>query len=91
MNMAKFMINPKVAFETQLTLSESETRALDALAGYGADEFIQRFYSHLGETYMKSHEQGLRDFLGSIRGQLPVQLAKIDAARKSLLSPFVSE
>jgi hypothetical protein len=52
----------------ELTISEEELRALDALAGYGADEFIKAFYKVMGEHYLRPYERGLRTFLNSVRG-----------------------
>lgn len=81
--MAKFNLAPKVSFEIQLTLTESEARALDALAGYGVDEFIRVFYTRLGRAYMEPHEQGLRAFLADVREKIPPQLGRVDKARKA--------
>ncbi len=51
-----------------IELNENEVRALDALAGYGVDNFIALFYKHMGEHYLKPHEAGLRSFLESVHG-----------------------
>jgi len=41
--MAKFVLQPSVKFEIVVTLTETEARALEALAGYGVDAFIEHF------------------------------------------------
>ena len=56
---------------------------MDALAGYGDDEFIKVFYEKLGKAYMEEHEDGLRLFLSTIRKEMSGPLAKMDAARKT--------
>lgn len=65
----------------QFTISESEARALDALAGYGDDAFVQAFYEKLGKAYMEKHEDGLRSFLKSIRDNIPGILNRVNDAR----------
>ena len=81
--MAKIAIRPSVNIDLTFTINESEARALDALAGYGDDNFIKAFYEKLGEAYMKKHEAGLRSFLKDIRAFIPDALAKLDDARKA--------
>lgn len=51
-----------------ITLNEDEICALDALAGYGVDEFLKAFYKVMGEAYLKPHEAGLRSFLKAVSG-----------------------
>lgn len=80
--MAKLTTIPKVDCRVSLRLNEAELRALDALAGCGVDTFIEAFYEHLGKAYMENHEQGLRDFLKSIREIVPGILSRLDDARK---------
>jgi hypothetical protein len=77
-------LQPDISFEIKIVINEEEARALDALAGYGADEFISKFYNFLGEYYMKPHEEGLRTFLSSIQNRMPMELRKIDNARKDV-------
>lgn len=79
---AKPTLNVTVAFE----VNESEARALDALAGYGDDAFIQALYVHLGRAYMENHGSGLRTFLQSIRDIVRPGLSVIDKARKVLVN-----
>ena len=80
--MAKIDARPKIELTLAFTVTEIEARALDALAGYGDDAFIDAFYKHLGKAYMESHEAGLRTFLKSIREIVPGHLSRVDEARK---------
>ena len=82
--MARIIGSAKLDLVLTFTISESEARALDGLAGYGDDAFITAFYERLGKSYMRDHEQGLRLFLKSIREFIPNQLRLIDDARKTL-------
>lgn len=79
--MAKLIATPVVEVTTTFTVTESELRALDALAGYGDDAFIKMFYKDLGEHYMKPHEAGMRLFLKSVREMAGPIIGKADKAR----------
>lgn len=81
--MAKITGVPTVELHVRFEVTEDEARALDALAGYGDDAFIKRFYEFLGEHYMKPHEKGLRLFLQTIRAELAPVLSQADRARKA--------
>ena len=81
--MAKVTARPKLDLIVNFAVNESEARALDALVGYGDDAFIQVFYEKLGKAYMQDHEQGLRKFFKSIRGQMPTILARMRQAREA--------
>jgi hypothetical protein len=81
--MARIIAHPVLDLKVVIELSEGEVRALDAMAGYGEDEFVKAFYEKLGEGYMREHEVGLRSFLGSVRSFTPAILGKMDQARKS--------
>jgi hypothetical protein len=76
-------LRPRVAitYTCTLVLSESEMRALDALAGYGDDAFLKAFYKDLGTHYLKPHEAGLRSLFAAIRHDGHLQLADIDLSR----------
>lgn len=82
--MAKITAVPKLSINIQFQVGESEARALEALAGYGDDAFIKHFYDFLGKHYMQPNEQGLREFLKSIREQVSGPLSCMDEARKFL-------
>ena len=72
-----------VKVDAKFTVSEGELRALEALAGYGDDAFIEMFYKNLGKTYLQPHEKHLREFLKSIRSIATPILSRTDAARKA--------
>ena len=81
--MAKIAQRPKVELELVITLDEEETRALDALAGYGDDTFIEAFKEKLGKAYLDSHENGLRRFFRSIRQHVPPILERLQKAKEA--------
>lgn len=64
-----------------MRITESEARALDAMAGYGENAFVNAFYENLGKAYMERHENGLRVFLRSVRGFIGPVLHRCDKAR----------
>lgn len=76
-------IKGHASVETKITMqfTEQESRALDALVGYGTDAFIKVFYEHLGKAYMEKHELGLRSFFKSVRDYVPGVLTRADAAQ----------
>ncbi len=77
--------NTKITLTINLIkLDEEEVRALDALAGYGTDEFIQAFYKVMGRSYLEPFEGGLRSFLDGIRPVCGEAIARVDQARKKL-------
>ncbi len=69
-----------------IEITEAEARALEALAGYGTDAFVERFYFQLGKEYMEPHEAGLRSFLDRVRANMPTELHRIDMAREAFKS-----
>jgi hypothetical protein len=80
--MAKLTAQPKIELKLRFDIDEEEARALDALAGYGDDAFINVFYEKLGAAYMRDHEDGLRRFLKSVSEFVPGYLSKVNEARK---------
>lgn len=80
--MAVIVSNPEIKVSCTFTVSEQEMRALDALAGYGDEAFIKTFYEKMGTSYLKPHEQGLREFLKSIRSVVAPSINQIDNVRK---------
>lgn len=79
--MAQIVELPLVTVTAKFTVTEGELRALDALACYGDTAFINMFYKHCGETYLKPHEKDLREFLKTIRAIAGPILQRADAAR----------
>jgi hypothetical protein len=86
MNNDKPKIIPSVEFTVKFTLTENEARALDALAGYGADAFLKVFYKHLGIAYMKPFEKDLRQLFEKVQ-ELKPAIRNINDARKKLGLP----
>lgn len=81
--MAEIEERSVVKVDAKFTVSEGELRALEALAGYGDDAFIEMFYKTLGKTYLQPHGKHLREFLKSIRSIATPILSRTDAARKA--------
>lgn len=80
--MAKIIDRAVIELRIAIELTESEARALDALVGYGDDEFIKAFYEKLGKAYMENHEMGLRSLFKSVRQFMPAHLKRVDDARE---------
>lgn len=83
MTETKAEVKTVVAFTVKFELTENEVRALDALAGYGADAFLKVFYKHLGISYMRPFEKDLRQLFEKIE-QLRPAIHNINEARKKL-------
>jgi len=77
-------IRHKVTVNATLELDEEQIRALDALAGYGIDDFIEAFYKNLGSYYLKPHESGLRRLFEQVKEVCPKAISDCDKARESL-------
>lgn len=79
-------MNPRMRVEIELdmTLNESEIGALNALAGYGVDPFIETFYEKMGRSYLEPYEKGLRSLFSKIRNTTPTPMTRIKKARKIL-------
>jgi len=70
-------------FEVGITLqlTEVEARALEAIVGYGTEEFLKCFYQHLGKHYLEPHEEGVKILFKTIKTELPKHLKKADDVR----------
>ena len=82
--MSNIKINTSVNITASIELTEGQLRALDALAGYGPDNFFKAFYVKLGKAYMQPFERDMRELFSLIRAQVPPALAGIKEARKTL-------
>lgn len=80
--MAEFSELPTVTVQATMRLSEQELGALDALACYGDDAFLEAFKAKLGSCYIRDYEEGLRTLLKSVRRQVPSILERARDARK---------
>lgn len=67
-------------------LTEGEAAALNAIAIYGAEEFLKVFYAHLGKTYLEPYESDMRSLFFVLRSDLPCHLDKAKKAREALAS-----
>ncbi len=83
----RFKQRANVTMEIDVRLTESEFRALEALAGYGTESFLKVFYKHLGEAYLKPHEAGLVDLFENVRKEAPGLLRRTDEARQAFFKP----
>jgi len=88
--MAHFEARPKIEMKVSMLLTESEAHALVALGCYGTDKFIQFFYEHLGSSYLKEHEGGLRSLLDVARDHLPAMLKDAQTAREVFTGRMVA-
>lgn len=80
--MAKLQtLTPHVTATAVLTLDLEELRALEALTGYGVDPLLKLFYKHMGEHYLRPHENGLRSFMKTAAQAASVTRAVDDAQR----------
>ena len=77
----------RITVESTMTFNEGEIRALEALAGYGADSFLRVFYQQLGKAYLAPHEHGLRTLFAKIDAECKPAVATCDRARKALEPP----
>ena len=82
--MAKLISKPTVSLELQLSISEGEARALDAIIGYGAEPFLKVFKEKLGSCYIEGHEKDVVSLFESLRSILPGVLSRADSAREFL-------
>lgn len=71
----------KIEAKITLQITESEARALKAIACYGTKEFLKCFYEHLGKHYLQPYEEGVESLFEAIKNELPKHLNRIDDVR----------
>jgi hypothetical protein len=76
----------EVSLTLSFTLGEGEARALEALAGYGTDAFLEVFSAKMGKSYLQPHEAGLRSLFVMARS-LNVHLDRVDQMRRVFNNP----
>lgn len=81
--MSRLIQQPKVEVSATIKLTETELRALEALVGYGTDNFLEVFYKQMGKHYLQPHEAGIRTLFDVIRSDLNPILHRADAAKKA--------
>jgi hypothetical protein len=74
----------KVEFTITFSLTKGEAQALDAIAGYGADPFLEVFYPKMGKAYLQPHEQEMRNLFYKIKTNLSKEISKIDKAEAKI-------
>lgn len=79
----------KITCHADITLTETEARALVVLTEYGTDTFLKHFYTFLGRHYLEPHEKGIVSLFEKIRTELPLQLRAVDEARSLLKSALL--
>ena len=67
----RFIVQASIDVAVTIRLTYTEMQALDALAGYGTDEFLKVFYERMGESYLRPHEKGLRSLFDAVRREFP--------------------
>lgn len=77
-------IKHSITVRATLELDEIELRALDAMAGYGTDQFLDAFYEKMGRAYLGPYEKGIRRLFQTIRRDVPEAIGRVDMARKFL-------
>lgn len=85
--MATIAQRPNVTVTFVLELDQSEAAALDAIAGYGTDEFIKAFYEHMGRSYLEPYEAGLRKLFSTVRAAVPDILHRYRRAVEAFKEP----
>lgn len=74
-------VTTSISLSVQITLTETEARALVAIMGYEADGFIRGFYKQMGRHYLEPHAHAVPGLFKSVKEQLNPALCRVDAAR----------
>lgn len=82
----RFIQKPVVSVEAIVVLTEDQMGALEALAGYGTDKFLECFYANMGKAYLSKHEAGLRSLFELVRQEVPSILSRANDARMAFNS-----
>jgi hypothetical protein len=80
----KILSKVEMSFDVLLKLSEEEARALEAIVGYGPDQFVKWFYKNLGKHYLKPHEDAMRSLFSTVRQELGFRLHDINEVKKAI-------
>jgi len=73
-----------VSFSINLNLTLGQAKALDAIVGYGPDLFVKWFYQTHGKSYLKPHEQDMRELFSVCKNELGNEISKIETAKKTI-------
>lgn len=77
-------LQPTLDVHYDLTLTEPEAKALEAIAGYNIEDFLNLFYKGMGRAYLEPYEQGLRCLFAGVRNLLPGQFDRARQAKIAL-------
>lgn len=61
----------QVEFTIKFTLTKGEAQALDAIAGYGSDAFLNVFYEHMAKNYLGALEDEIIKTIQSSKNKKP--------------------
>lgn len=68
----------KLDIKISIELTLHEARALNEIVGYNVDDFLKVFYQHVGQSYLKPHESGVRQLFKTAKELLPKEIHKAD-------------
>lgn len=88
--MSKVASKSKMEFVISVEVTEEEARALEAIVGYGTKAFLECFYKHMGEHYLKPHEEGVYSLFDTISREIKPHLTKMDDCRDIFLGNKVA-
>jgi len=70
--------NVSLDIKINLQLDIDEAMALGQIIGYGTKSFLEVFYKHLGQAYLKPHEKGLIKLFNTLQYSLPYRLKDVE-------------
>jgi hypothetical protein len=73
-----------IKFTITFKLNPTEASALEAIAGYGHEPFLKKFYTKIGKAYLQPHEKGVISLFRKIKDQLPAEIHKVETAKKAI-------
>lgn len=84
MKTIKGNVTADVGLSINISLTLGEAKALDAIAGYGTDEFLKVFYPSMGKAYLEPYESDMREFFIKIREQLSIEISTVERVEKQI-------
>lgn len=80
--MATLTSSPRAELVINFSIDEKEARALKLISEYSMNDILKGIESIIGESQVKTHGEGLRQFFNSVGNMCGTPLDRIDAARK---------
>lgn len=80
--MATLTSSPRAELLINFSIDEKEARALKLISEYSMKDILKGIESIIGETQIKTHGEGVKQFFESIGRFAGLPLERIDAARK---------